>query len=56
MQKHLEFVISSEFLVVRLQLQTFLALVAFNRGPLPSPWTVMFLIDARACNRDITVY
>ena len=40
----------------KLELQTFLALVASNRDPPSSTWMVMILIDARACTRDITVY
>ena len=39
----------------KLELQTFLQLVASNRGSPPSPWMVMILIEARVCNRDFTV-
>ena len=45
-----------ETLIDKLELQIFLALVASNRAPPPSPWTVIILIDARACKRDIMVY
>ena len=41
-------------LIDKLELHTFLGLVASIRGPPPSPLKAMILIDDRACNRDIT--
>ena len=37
-------------------LMTFLALVASNKGPTPSPWKVMIVINAQASNRIFMVH